>query len=181
MSLKTLAIGIAVAAAIGLVATTVALTINTAYQRGFTAGSNQEKSERDARDMERAQATNRQLIALINHADRLQDSLSLQDARYLQEKTNAQTENQRLRLALRNGTVRLSIPTTPARCAADHEGPAAVGQPEQARTELDPETAEALVTITDDGDNAIRDLNACVDRYTTVMQAVNALRPSSAP
>jgi hypothetical protein len=181
MSLKALAIAAIAAAAVGLVATTVSLTVNTAYQRGFGAGSDKVTTERDAKDLARAGADNRKLLALINRADQLQDELSQQDQANHQEKTHAQAENQRLRAALRNGAVRLSIPTTAAQCV-NHAGPESsgpAGEPDQARTELDPATSEAVVAITDDGDDAIRDLNTCIDRYNTVARAQNApLAPS---
>lgn len=38
----------------------------------------------------------------------------------------------------------------------------------ESRTELDPEVSQALISITEDGDSAIRQLNACIDIYNEV-------------
>ena len=177
MSLKTFA-------AIGLIATAVALTLNTAYQRGYTAGTNQVTTDRATKDLASAKSDNRKLIEQTNRADRLQTALSTLEQTHHQKETDAQAENQRLRTALRTGAVRLSIPTTdaqrPARPVAENATPATNHL--QARAELDPTTSEALVAITDDGDTAIRDLNACIDRYNTVATAQNsALTQPPAP
>jgi prophage endopeptidase len=42
----------------------------------------------------------------------------------------------------------------------------------QTNAELDREVAKSLVAITDDGDKAIRQLNACIDAYNTVYQTL---------
>lgn len=173
MSLKTFA-------AIGLIAAAVALTLNTAYQRGYTAGANQVTTDRATKDLASAKSDNRKLIEQTNRADRLQTALSTLEQSHHQKETDAQAENQRLRTALRTGAVRLSIPTAkpvtnaqcPARPVAENTSPATNHL--QTRAELDPATADALVAITDDGDDAIRDLNACIDRYSAVARAQNA-------
>jgi prophage endopeptidase len=41
------------------------------------------------------------------------------------------------------------------------------------REPIDPEDAAALVRITEDGDNAISDLNTCIDGYAQVMRQAN--------
>lgn len=84
---------------------------------------------------------------------------------YEKEKKNAETEIADLRKRIQSGTVRLSVPTS--RCTVSGNTGAATGQ---ARAELDPETADALVAIAADGDSAIRELNLCIDQYRSVQE-----------
>lgn len=83
----------------------------------------------------------------------------------LKDKANAKQSIDALSADLRSGALRLSVRTTGQQPASG--GLTAAG-PGQARAELDPATAEALVRITADGDNAIRDLNTCIDQYAEV-------------
>ncbi|RGE46121.1 hypothetical protein DZC30_04965 [Comamonas testosteroni] len=89
----------------------------------------------------------------------------------LKDKADAKHSIDALSADLRSGALRLSVRTTGQPPASG--GSAAAG-PGQARAELDPATAEALVRITADGDNAIRDLNTCIDQYAEVRRAQEA-------
>lgn len=40
--------------------------------------------------------------------------------------------------------------------------------PGETRAELDPEVAESLIRIANDGDDAIRELNYCIDAYNSI-------------
>lgn len=91
------------------------------------------------------------------------------------DKAHAQKVFDRLDADLRSGALRLSVRTTGQPAAPGSHG-AATG-PVQARAELDPEDAAALVRISDDGDNAIRDLNTCIDGYAQVMRQANEGQP----
>lgn len=85
-----------------------------------------------------------------------------------QEQDHAKTERDRFMLDVRSGAVRMSIPIASSQCAAStHAGDsaAAPGDRRQARAELDPATAAALDAIAGDGDDATRQLNACIDAY----------------
>jgi len=64
-----------------------------------------------------------------------------------------------------SGAVRLSIATRSVQVSTDSTS--ATGGTET-RAELDPEVANALITIASDGDKAINQLNACVDIYNEV-------------
>lgn len=91
------------------------------------------------------------------------------------EQTHAQAENDAYQRGLRAGTVRVSVPVVPATCgptggAADHAGTG----PEQARAQLEPAAAADLDAVAGDGDNAIRDLNACIDKYAAVKRTMDA-------
>lgn len=105
--------------------------------------------------LERAAGT-----ALVQRADQLQ-----------QDQDHAKTERDRFMLDVRSGAVRVSIPVAGGQCAtatAPVDTAAAGGDWRQARAELDPATAAALEAIAGDGDDATRQLNACIDAYNTV-------------
>ena len=85
-----------------------------------------------------------------------------------QEQDHAKTERDRFNADVRNGAVRLSIPVANDHCTAAADPPAAEGNRQQARAELDREAAAALGAIAGDGDDATRQLNACIDAYNTV-------------
>lgn len=149
--------------------------LRMAYKHGVDTGQAKVQLQWDADREELTKAANRDLQALLNHTNMLADKLHAQEVTHRQEKTHAQAEMDRLRAAVRAGTVRLSVPTTGAACPGSTtpgDAPAA-SRPAQARADFDPATADALVAITSDGDNAIRDLNACIDRYNTVRQSLN--------
>ena len=73
------------------------------------------------------------------------------------DKLDAQQKINQLRADVASGAQRLSIR---ASCSATVAG----GDPE-ARAELDPKTADDLIAITADGDQAIIELNSCIDLY----------------
>ena len=86
----------------------------------------------------------------------------------IQEQTHAKTERDRFNADVRYGAVRLSIPVASGQCAATADTASATGHRHQARAELDSATAAALDAIAGDGDDATRQLNACIDAYNTV-------------
>lgn len=73
------------------------------------------------------------------------------------DKEDAQKKINQLRADVASGAQRLSIR---ASCSASATGSAA-----EARAELDPKTADDLIAITADGDQAIIELNSCIDLY----------------
>ncbi|TDY36840.1 lysis system i-spanin subunit Rz [Janthinobacterium sp. 75] len=85
-----------------------------------------------------------------------------------QDQTHAKTERDRFNADVRSGAVRLSIPVAGGHCAAAADTSSAAGHRIEARAELDPATAAALDAIAGDGDDATRQLNACIDAYNTV-------------
>ena len=95
-------------------------------------------------------------------------ALMLRADHLTQEQTHAKTERDRFNDDVRSGAVRLSIPVASSQCAATADSTAAAGSQQQARAELDPATAAALDAIAGDGDDATRQLNACIDAYNTV-------------
>lgn len=79
--------------------------------------------------------------------------------------TDAQARNKTLLARLSSGSQRLSVP---GRCPVVRAstGPSSVDDAE-ARTELDPAHGQRIITITNDGDEAIIALNALIDHVNT--------------
>ncbi|MEJ2803142.1 lysis system i-spanin subunit Rz [Comamonadaceae bacterium PP-2] len=112
--------------------------------------------------------------------------LELEDinTRHQEEMTREKNAQDAFIAGVRAGRIRLSVPTRPA--AGSGAGacqpalPAAAGSTgaatDEARTELDPATGADLVAITDSGDDAVRDLNACIDSYNAVQRALTQAR-----
>ena len=76
------------------------------------------------------------------------------------EKQDAKNTINKLRADVNSGAVRLSIPVSSS-CSA------ASGATEE-RASLDTTTSQSLISITEDGDQAIRELNYCIDRYNQI-------------
>ena len=115
-------------------------------------------------------------------ADLLTAELHAIDQRRTKEQANADETVKRLRADIAAGHRRLSIPITstcavPAGATAGSAGTVARVEPE-ARADIDPATADALVGIAADGDSAIRQLNAVIDAYTAV-QAMCSHQPET--
>lgn len=81
----------------------------------------------------------------------------------------AKVKEDKLRADIASGERRLFLPVQTT-CAVPAAGTAAsaTGDSRETRTELDRSVAEALISITADGDQAIRKLNACIDQYETL-------------
>jgi len=92
-----------------------------------------------------------------------------QDAKLAQQKRNSDIESGALKLR-----VPVQTPVCPVHTATD--APVAPRDSVQATAEFDRETAKSLIAITDDGDKAIRQLNACIDAYNNVYQTLNKSR-----
>lgn len=128
-------------------------------------------------ELQRAAATSKataatalaQATARVLTLERAAGAALAQRADHLtQEQTHAKTERDRFNDDVRSGAVRLSIPVASGQCTATADTAAAAGHQYQARAELDPATAAALDAIAGDGDDATRQLNACIDAYNTV-------------
>jgi prophage endopeptidase len=76
---------------------------------------------------------------------------------------NAKAEVTKLQSDLSSGQLRFT-----ARTVSTCQNTTSASGDTESRAELDPEVSQALVAITTDGDNAIRQLNACIDLYNQV-------------
>lgn len=73
---------------------------------------------------------------------------------------------------VRSGAIQLSIPIIADRADATSKDPTAADRDRyQARAELTPEAGITLAAIADDGDDAIRQLNSCIDAYEIARSA----------
>lgn len=112
------------------------------------------------------QAT-KQISTLEAAADSRRNTIRLLadlDTQHTQERERANQTNASLRADVATGNRRLSV--LAASCPAGSAATAGVGHAE-ARAELDPAAAERIVRITNDGDDAIRQLNALQDYVRT--------------
>ena len=73
-------------------------------------------------------------------------------------------------LAISSGALRLRLPVKATYCPVQTptDTAPASGDSGEERDELDAETAKSIVTITDDGDEAIRQLAACQQAYESI-------------
>ena len=76
---------------------------------------------------------------------------------------NAKAEVTKLQSDLSSGQLRFT-----ARTVSTCQNTTSASGDTESRAKLDPEVSQALVAITADGDNAIRQLNACIDLYNQV-------------
>jgi cell division septum initiation protein DivIVA len=88
------------------------------------------------------------------------------DAKLAQQKRNADIDS---------GALRLRLPVKAPVCAVQATSDTTTESRDsvQATAELDGEAAKSLIAITEDGDKAIRQLNACIDAYNSVYQTLN--------
>jgi prophage endopeptidase len=107
----------------------------------------------------------------VQHAEQInQFAIKLSKAQ-----TDAKNVHDTVGSSLRSGALRLSVPTSTGFGLQPPKGATfAGGGLDQARAYLDPETAQSLVAITKDGDDAIRQLNTCIDSYNLIRGQVNA-------
>lgn len=101
----------------------------------------------------------------------LQQTITAVHQARTKEQDHAKTTIDALRADVRAGAVRLSIATRSRGPAASGADPG-TGAAEE-RAELVPAAAIALIDIAADGDDAVRDLNACIDQYNAVRRAIN--------
>ena len=77
----------------------------------------------------------------------------------IEEKNEAKKKYDSLLTRIRNSSVRMSVPAK--KCVTSP----ATGEK---RAELNPETVERILSVGRDGDEAIRALNYCIDRYNSI-------------
>ena len=91
-----------------------------------------------------------------------------QNAKLLSQKRNADIDSGALKL-------RLPVKATNCTVSTTTDSPTPTGDSSgEATAELDREVAKSLIAIAEDGDKAIRQLNACVDAYNEVYKTLNA-------
>lgn len=147
----------------------IVLSVLSAFGGGYWKGSKDEvtrqqleiaKLNAEARQKEQALVT-----AVTTQATKLQKAN--QDAKLIAKERDA---------AIASGNLKLRIPVKTPVCPIQTAGdtPAPAGNSVQTGAELDAKTAQSLVAITDDGDKAIRQLNACIDAYNNIYQTLRS-------
>jgi len=121
-------------------------------------------------------------IAALNAEARVKEqalitAVQTQSTKLQKANQDAKLAQQKRDLDIDSGALRLRIPVKAPVCPvqATSDTPVASGDSVQATAEFDRETAKSLVAITDDGDKAIRQLNACIDAYNNIYQTLNKL------
>lgn len=84
-------------------------------------------------------------------------------AKYEEEKKDAESKIADLRRRVQSGAVRMSVNATA--CAVSQNPGTGLTE---TRAELDGKTANDLIAIAADGDAAIRELNLCIDKYNAL-------------
>jgi len=149
----------------------ILMAVVGSFGGGYLKGSNDEVTRQQLEIAAlNAQAREKEK-ALINTIQTQSNKLQKanQDAKLAQQKRDFDIDS---------GALKLRIPVKASVCPVHTapDTPIASGDSVQATAELDREVAKSLVAITDDGDKAIRQLNACIDAYTTVYQTLNKSR-----
>ena len=138
----------------------IVLTVLSAFGGGYWKGKHDENARQQieiAAANDKARQTEQNMAVVANtYATTLRNA---QNA--------AKAKETKLRADAATGALRLSIPTQAPVCPTADTTPAA-GDSRETRAELDRSVAEALISITADGDQAIRKLNACIDQYETL-------------
>ena len=129
----------------------LALTISSYFYGHHQAYIEQEAEVARLNALERNKEQEMQQLA-DNHAKELR-----------KVNQNAKAEVTKLQSDLSSGQLRFS-----ARTLSTCQNTTSADGTTETRAELDPEVSQALVSITADGDSAIRELNACIDIYNEV-------------
>jgi len=105
----------------------------------------------------------------------LTNTLNDTATKLIQVQNDADKKITKLTADVRSGAVRLSIPVQ-THCAVQPSGDTTTTSERGAETraDLDGGTAETLISIAKRGDDAIRQLNACIDSYNQARETVNS-------
>lgn len=108
----------------------------------------------------------------------LRKQIADQKAKLETTQGNANAAHQTHVAGVRAGTVRVRVPIVPAVPACGGPAPRGPAQdgapgPETAYAQLDPTAAANLADIAHDGDQGIRELNYCIDRYELMRKAMD--------
>jgi prophage endopeptidase len=139
------------------------LIIGCTYEYGHHQGY----AERDAETAVQIAKLNAENAQKTNT---LVQQISDKDAELQKEKTNAKKEIAKRDADIATGKLQLYVKTAPNSSCSN--APSTSGS-DSSYARIDPAFAESLVRITDDGDSAIRKLNACLQIYNQVRTMIN--------
>ena len=147
------------------------MAIGSSFGGGYYKGGEDENA--------RQQAEIASLNAIAREKEQaLVAAVNKQTTQLLKVENNAKIQIAKRDAAISAGTLKLRIPVQSPVCPVHtaSDTPAESRDSVQTSAELDGEVAKSLVAITDDGDKAIRQLNACIDAYNTVYETLNKSR-----
>ena len=130
---------------------------------GFLGGCSYKQRQLDQLKADYAEQVSKALEENRALEKKMQADADAITVKYNKEKKDAEKTIADLRTRIANGTVRLSIPVSSTGMSAGSGSELG-----ETRAELDGETAQSLVSIVSDGDDAIRDLNQCIDKYNAI-------------
>lgn len=131
---------------------------------GFVGGCSHKQAELDRLKQDYADQVSKALEENRALEKKMQADADELTVKYQKEKQDAQKTINDLRNRIASGDLRLSVRTVSTKGMSDSTST----EYREERAELDGETAQSLVSITSDGDEAIRDLNQCIDKYNSV-------------
>lgn len=135
----------------------------------YEYGHHQGYAERDAETAVQIAKLNAENAQKTNT---LVQQISDKDAELQKEKTNAKKEIAKRDADIATGKLQLYVHTkSPSNCS--NSSPTTPGGLDSDVAILDPRTSQALVNITDKGDEGIRRLNACLQIYNQVRTMIN--------
>ena len=138
------------------------------YQYGHHNGweeRDQEMQSEIARKNEQSRQKEQELAKQLND-----QSVQLKEANHVLDQKQSALDR-----AIRAGRVRISTPA-PSCVQAGPSAPAPAGDSPEAPSESERQTLAAIAALVAEGDRAINQLNACIDAYNKVMEAVNGQR-----
>ena len=150
-----------------VVAVTV-LAVISLYRWGHYNGWAQRDSEMQSeisRKNEESRQKEQELHQKLND-----QSVQLKEANHVLDQKQSALDR-----AIRAGRVRISTPA-PSCVQAGPSAPAPSGDRDEGPTDAERQTLAAIAAIVAEGDRAINQLNACIDAYNKVMEAVNGQR-----
>lgn len=115
-----------------------------------------------------AQERARAKTVALEQERRMTTNLAAIADQYQQELHDEKTKHDKFVADVRAGAVRLSVPVTACHASTSANPAAESGDRAETRAELTPEAGIALAAIAADGDDAIRQLNACIDSYQAI-------------
>ena len=131
---------------------------------GFIGGCSFKQRDLDKLKADYAEQVSKALEENRALEKKMQDEADSITQKYQKEKKDAEKTISNLRSRIASGDLRLSVKTVGAGGVSTASGT----EPGEERAYLDRGTAEALVGLTSRGDDAIRDLNQCIDKYNSI-------------
>lgn len=158
----------------------VVLAIASSYAWTFSRGEAKAQAACNAAELQQTVTNQQQQIAELETA-RAMSQQAAQEAQLRadnlqQEKKDAAKNSEKLAACLRDGTCRVRDKFTCPAPSVRHDPDAAAGNAEEARTGLTATHVGVLDGIARDGDDAVRELNSCIDQLHADRALLEAAR-----